>query len=68
VRVSGGSDSLLRWSQQQPFVDRFRTRLFGDGEAMDAFELRDVQLAGYQFQIIGNPVDDLQARIAGRES
>jgi len=35
---------------------------------MDAFELRDVQLAGYQFQIIGNPVDDLQARIAGRES
>ena len=37
----------------------FRTRLFGPGVALDAFELRDGDPAGYQFQIIGNPEDDL---------
>jgi ribosomal protein S14 len=37
----------------------FRTNLFGTGVALDAFELRDGSPAGYQFQIIGNPEDDL---------
>ncbi len=37
----------------------FRTRLFGSGVALDAFELRDGQLEGYRFQIIGDPNDDL---------
>ena len=37
----------------------FRTNLFGMGVALDAFELRDGSPAGYQFQIIGNPEDDL---------
>jgi hypothetical protein len=37
----------------------FRTRLFGDGVAMDAFELRDGQPAGYEFQMIGDAEDDL---------
>jgi len=37
----------------------FRTRLFGPGVALDAFELRDGTPAGYQFQIIGDPQEDL---------
>ena len=37
----------------------FRTRLFGPGVAIDAFELRGGYPAGYQFQIISNPEDDL---------
>lgn len=37
----------------------FRVRLFGSGVALDAFELRDGQPGGYQFQIIGDPQDDL---------
>jgi hypothetical protein len=37
----------------------FRTRLFGSGVAMDAFELRNGQPAGYEFQIIGDPEEDL---------
>jgi hypothetical protein len=37
----------------------FRTNLFGPGVAIDAFELRDGCPAGYQFQIIGDPKDDL---------
>jgi len=37
----------------------FRTHLFGPGVALDAFELRDGQPAGYRFQIIGDPDDDL---------
>ena len=37
----------------------FRTNLFGPGVALDAFELRDGHPAGYQFQIIGDPEDDL---------
>jgi hypothetical protein len=37
----------------------FRTHLFGTGVALDAFELRDGSPAGYQFQIIGDPNDDL---------
>jgi hypothetical protein len=39
----------------------FRTRLFGPGVALDAFELRDGSPAGYQFQIIGDPEEDLLA-------
>jgi hypothetical protein len=37
----------------------FRTHLFGPGVALDAFELRDGQPAGYHFQIIGDPNEDL---------
>jgi hypothetical protein len=37
----------------------FRTRLFGPGVALDAFELRGGHPAGYQFQIIGDPQEDL---------
>ena len=37
---------------------RFRTRLFGPGMAIDAFELRDGCPAGYRFQVIGEPDDD----------
>jgi hypothetical protein len=37
----------------------FRTHLFGTGVAVDAFELRDGHPAGYQFQIIGDPQEDL---------
>jgi len=36
----------------------FRTRLFGSGVALDAFELREGNPAGYQFQIVGDPEDD----------
>jgi hypothetical protein len=38
---------------------QFRTHRFGDGVAIDAFELRDGSPAGSQFQIIGDPHDDL---------
>jgi hypothetical protein len=37
----------------------FRTRLFGAGVALEGFELHDGHPAGYQFQIIGEPEDDL---------
>jgi hypothetical protein len=37
----------------------FRTNLFGPGVAIDAFELRKGDPAGYQFQIIGDPKEDL---------
>jgi hypothetical protein len=37
----------------------FRTRLFGPRVALDAFELRGGHPSGYQFQIIGDPEDDL---------
>lgn len=37
----------------------FRTNLFAPGVAIDAFELRDGNPTGYQFQIIGDPADDL---------
>jgi hypothetical protein len=39
----------------------FRTRLFGPGVALDAFELRDGGPAGYRFQIMGDPNEDLLA-------
>lgn len=45
----------------QAHVFHFRTRLFGPGIALDAFELRDGHPAGYQFQVIGDPEDDLLA-------
>ena len=45
----------------KPHVFHFRTRLFGPGVALDAFELRDGDPAGYQFQVIGEPAGDLLA-------
>lgn len=47
----------------------FRTRLFGTGVSLDAFELRDGHPAGYQFRVIGDPEDDLLAllgRLVGK--
>ena len=43
----------------------FRTRLSGSGVALDAFELREGNPAGYQFQAIGDPDDD-QFALLGR--
>jgi hypothetical protein len=43
----------------KPHQFHFRTNLFGTGVAIDAFELRDGHPAGYQFQIIGDPEEDL---------
>ena len=37
----------------------FRTHLFGTGVALNAFELCDGHPAGYHFQIIGDPKEDL---------
>jgi hypothetical protein len=39
----------------------FRTNLFGPGVAIDAFELCNGDPAGYPFQIIGEPEEDLLA-------
>lgn len=39
----------------------FRAHLLGDRVALDAFELREGHPAGYQFQVIGAPQDDLLA-------
>ncbi len=39
----------------------FRAHLFGSGVALEAFELRDAQPGGYEFQVIGEPEDDLLA-------
>ncbi len=43
----------------EPHEFHFRTRLFGTGVALDAFELRGGSPAGYQFQIAGAPGEDL---------
>src|SRR5215831_7891364 len=37
----------------------FRAYLFGSGVALDAFEIRGGHPGGYQFQIIGEPEEDL---------
>lgn len=37
----------------------FRTRLLGDIVALDAFEIRDGHPGGYEFQMIGDPEEDL---------
>jgi len=39
----------------------FRVHLLGDRVALDAFELRDGEPHGYNFQIIGDPQGDLFA-------
>ena len=39
----------------------FRTRLFGPGVAIDALEIRNGEPAGYEFQVIGDPREDLLA-------
>ena len=39
----------------------FQTRLLGDVVALDAFELRDGNPAGYRFQVVGHPDDDVLA-------
>ncbi|BBU63956.1 hypothetical protein FM996_20385 [Methylosinus sporium] len=41
----------------------FRTFLFGTGVALDAFELRKGAPAGYQFQVIAGPEEDLLAML-----
>jgi len=47
--------SLARTTARFPLSDPSA----GPGVALDAFELRDGSAAGYQFQIIGNPEEDL---------
>jgi hypothetical protein len=37
----------------------FRTRLIGDKVVLEAFELRDGALGGYEFKLIGSPEEDL---------
>ncbi|QLQ25105.1 MAG: hypothetical protein HZT41_09730 [Dechloromonas sp.] len=37
----------------------FQTRLLGDVVALDAFELRDGSPAGYRFQLVGQPGNDV---------
>lgn len=43
----------------------FCTHLLGTGVSLEAFERRDGHPAGYQFQVIGDPEDDL-LRLLGR--
>lgn len=47
----------------RPHEFHFRTFLFGTGVALDAFELRKGIPAGYQFQVIGEPEEDLFAKL-----
>ena len=47
--------------QGEPHEFHFRTHLFGAGVLLDAFELRDGHPAGYRFQVIGEPEEDLLA-------
>ncbi len=49
----------LRDSTGRAHEFHFRTNLFGPGVAIDAFELADGYRAGYNFQIIGDPEEDL---------
>jgi len=48
-------------SEGKPHEFHLRTHLFGTGVALDAFEVREDGPAGYQFQIIGEPEEDLLA-------
>jgi hypothetical protein len=43
----------------RPHDFHFQTHLFGPGVALDAFEVCAGQPSGYQFQIIGEPEEDL---------
>jgi len=43
----------------KPHEFHFRVYLFGSGVALDAFEIRGGHPGGYQFQIIGEPEEDL---------
>src|SRR5215469_4328250 len=43
----------------KPHEFHFRVYLFGPGVALDAFEIRGGHPGGYQFQIIGEPEEDL---------
>jgi hypothetical protein len=54
----------LRDCDGEAHVLHFRTRLFGPGVALDAFEVRDGAPAGYRFQVIGEPEDDPLALLA----
>lgn len=59
ARIGHGGNVALADCTGEAHVFHFRTRLFGPGVALDAFELRDGHPAGYQFQIIGDPQGDL---------
>jgi hypothetical protein len=45
----------------QPHTFHFRLHLLGDQLSLDAFELRDEEPRGYQFQALGDPEGDLFA-------
>ncbi len=68
VATSGGLDKFEHVSFDpvelanctgKAHVFHFRTLLFGPGIALDAFELRDGNPSGYQFQVIGEPEEDM---------
>jgi hypothetical protein len=67
LRNSGGRQDLIQPTYQirkcntsgKEHEFHFRTRLFGTGVALDAFEIRGGHPAGYQFQVIGEPEVDL---------
>jgi hypothetical protein len=73
VAESGGLDGFthaelapveLTDCDGEAHVFHLRMRLFGPGVSLDAFEVRDGEPAGYQFQVIGEPEDDALALLA----
>ena len=50
---------MMRDKKGVEHIFHFRTRLFGTGVAIDAFEIRDGVPGGYQFSVIGDPQDEL---------
>jgi hypothetical protein len=55
----------LTYSGGMPHEFHFRTFMFETGVALDAFELRHGNPAGYQFQVIAEPEED-QLALLGR--
>jgi hypothetical protein len=68
-RLAGGHGAMLTPPNAAPRTGagasganhdfHFCVHLFGSRVALNAFELRDAHAAGYQFQVIGEPEDDL---------
>ena len=55
---------VLKGNAGRRYEFHFRTHLFVTGVAIDAFELRNGEPAGYHFKIIGDPEEDLLALLA----
>ena len=52
---------VLTDARGAPHEFHFRTHLFGAGVSLDAFEIQGGVPAGYRFQVIGEPTEDLLA-------